>query len=275
MAPDARMIAYVTGDGEQGMRVFVRDLTEGQAVDFPLRRLVTDLVWMPDGSRLVVAGFDHDARGAWSVPRLGGDAQRLRTETTFDAAYVTISPDGSAVALTSMDRHGFQVITMDGQRQPPVTLTGFQWTRALEWTRDDRIALLTVDTSGAFIVWTVSPAGQDVRRVHVSVDPLDGLCSSPDGRALYTFRNRNDSAELVRLRTDTGSEVPADCRTGGLPGPHPTRPISASAGMTTRRTGRKVSRWTRRSDGFWMLDSRRGETWWPSVGTGTNGSGCG
>jgi len=217
MAPDARMIAYVTGDDEKGMSVFVRDLAEGQAVEILRRRLVTDMKWMPDGSRVVVAGFDNDVRGAWSVPRLGGDAQRLRAEAKFDAAYVTIAPDGSAVALTSMDRHGFQVVTFDGQRRAPVGLEGFQWLYDFEWTADDRIALLTVDSAGAFIVWTVLPTGQDLRRLHVSVEPLEGLCSSPDGRALYTFRHRNESSEVVRLRTDAGNNAEADVVLGGLP----------------------------------------------------------
>ena len=217
MAPDGKMIAYVTGDDREGMRVFVRDLAEGQAVEILRRRLVTDLVWMPDGSRVIVAGFDKDDRGAWSVPRLGGDAQRLRAEAKFDAAYVTVAPDGSAVALTSMDRPGFQVVTLDGQRQAPVRLEGFQWLNGIDWTPENRIALLTVDANGKSIVWTVSPSGQDYRRLHTSGEPLEGLCSSPDGRTLYTFRHRNDATELIRLRTDTGNDVQTEVVLSGVP----------------------------------------------------------
>ena len=67
LAPDGRMIAYVTGDSDVDMRLFVRDLSEGQAVEILRRRLITDLAWMPDGSRVIVAGFDKDTRGAWSA----------------------------------------------------------------------------------------------------------------------------------------------------------------------------------------------------------------
>ena len=217
MAPDGKMIAYVTGDNESGMRVFVRDLGEGQAVEILRRRVVTDLVWMPDGSRVIVAGFDNDDRGAWSVPRLGGEAQRLRAEANFDAAYVTVAPDGSAVALTSMDNPGFQVVTLDGQRRAPVRIEGFQWLNGFDWTAEDRIALLTVNENGKSIVWTVSPAGQDLRRLHGSDELLEGLCSSPDGRTVYTFRHRNDAAELIRLRTNIGNDIQGDVVLGGLP----------------------------------------------------------
>jgi Tol biopolymer transport system component len=190
---------------------------EGQAVEIVRRRLITDLAWMPDGSRVIVAGFDKDTRAAWSFPRLGGEGQRLRSASDLDVAYAAVAPDGSAVALTSMDQKGFQVVTLDGQRSEPVRLEGFQWLYDFDWTGDDRIALSTVDARSAFIVWTVSPTGQDLRRLHVSKDPLAGLCSSPDGRALYLFRNRNDATELVRIRTDSGSEAQPEVVLAAVP----------------------------------------------------------
>ena len=210
LAPDGKMIAYVTADADGEMRAFVRDLVEGQAVEIVRRRLITDLAWMPDGSRVIVAGFDKDTRAVWSFPRLGGEGQRLRSAPDVDVAFATVAPDGSAVALTSMDQKGFQVITLDGQRREPVRLAGFQWIYDFDWTGEDRIALSTTDGGNVYIVWTVSPTGQDLRRLHVGKDPLAGLCSSPDGRALYMFRNRNDATELVRIRTDSAGEAPPE-----------------------------------------------------------------
>ena len=217
MAPDGKMIAYVTGDDREGMRVFVRDLAEGQAVEILRRRLVTDLVWMPDGSRVIVAGFDKDDRGAWSVPRLGGDAQRLRPSAEVRRRL----RDGRARRVGSRaHQHGSAGFPGGHVRRPTAGdrfgWRGFSGCTASTGHRENRIALLTVDANGKSIVWTVSPSGQDFRRLHTSGEPLEGLCSSPDGRTLYTFRHRNDAAELIRLRTDTGNEVQAEVVLSGV-----------------------------------------------------------
>lgn len=85
------------------MTVFVRDLEAGQPVEIIRRKFVGDIAWMPDGSRVMVGGYDEGIRGTWSVPRLGGEAQRLHSAAD-GGVYVTVAPDASAIAVSNLNQ---------------------------------------------------------------------------------------------------------------------------------------------------------------------------
>ena len=79
-------------------------------------------------------------------------------------------------------------------------MQSFRWFLGLDWNpKTNRISLLSTDDSGTYIVWSVTPDGKDVRRIYSDVQPIGAMCSSPTTGALYLFRERNGTSELLRL----------------------------------------------------------------------------
>ena len=113
---------------------------------------------------------------------------------------------------------GFSVSSLDGTKTWPVQLQGFRWLLGLDWNPvTNRISLLSIDDSGTYIVWSVSPDGKDVRRLYSDALPISAMCSSPMAGMLYLLRERNGTSDLLRLPLSDAQEQSPTVLTSGLP----------------------------------------------------------
>jgi serine/threonine protein kinase/WD40 repeat protein len=204
LSPDGRTIAFATGEPGDAMRLFVRDLAGGQALEIWKGTTIHDVAWLPDGSRLAISGVEDGARGLWLVPRLGGTGRPLGAW----GAYVAASPDGSELAVASQAESGFRLISIAGGPVRTIQLSGFRWIHGLDWTaRANRIVLLTIDESNRFAIWTGTPEGRDLNQVYSDAEPLQALCASPVGDVAYVLRERTGVGELLRIPLAPGART--------------------------------------------------------------------
>jgi serine/threonine protein kinase/Tol biopolymer transport system component len=210
LSPDGRTVAYASGVLGRDVRVIVRDLIGGQSLEIAKRPWVSQLRWMPNGSQLLVGSNDT----VTSVSRFGG-ASRVIARSGM---YVAPSPDGSQIAHSVQNIVGFSVSSLDGTKTASVQLQGFRWTHGLDWSSvTNRITLLSSDDTGAYIVWSVTPDGKDVRRLYSDTSPISAICSSPTAAVLYLFRERNAAQEFVRIPLSGAQDQQPLVLASGLP----------------------------------------------------------
>ena len=212
LSPDGRTVAYASGVDRRDVRVLVRDLTGGQSLEIWKGAEVLDLSWLPNGSQLLVGG---GSEGGWLVSRFGGAPRRISGWGAYLSSLTRRIAVRFFVHRTSV---GFNVSSLDGTGTSRVRLQGFRWLLGLDWNaKTNRISLLSTDDSNAFIVWSVTPDGKDVRRIYSDVQPIGAMCTSPTTGALYLFRERNGTSELLRQPLSDAEEQSATVLASGLP----------------------------------------------------------
>jgi serine/threonine protein kinase len=211
ISPDGHSVAYTATRSLDDFRIFVRDFAAGQPLEIWKGRGVQQIAWLPDGLRLVVSSSREGTGGLLIVPRLGGEPRPVAA----NVPYVAPSPDGSELAVSAWSAGGFRIISLDGEErsQGRVPLQGIL---QVEWTKDDRIAVVGVQKDGRWAVWTASRTGSDARAIHYSRDELLGLCSSPATGALYAIRQREQVADLLRLPASGRPDDPPQVLLSGL-----------------------------------------------------------
>ena len=106
---------------------------------------------------------------------------------------------------------------MDGTGTTQVRLQGFRWLYGLDWNAStNRIALLTIDDNDNYTVWSVTPEGNDVRRLYSDAAAISAMCSSPSAGVLYLFRERQGGNQLVKVPLAGVQEPAATVLTSGL-----------------------------------------------------------
>ena len=178
-------------------------------------RASAELAWLPNGSQLIVGSLPDvpSAPGLSLVSRFGGTPRLVAAP----GAYVAVSPDGSQLAHATQSVVGFNLSALDGSGTTQVRLQGFRWLDGLDWNAPtNRIAVLTSDDKGRYIVWSVTPEGNDVRRLYSDAAAISAMCSSPSAGVLYLFRDRQGGKELVKLPLAGVQEPAATVLTSGL-----------------------------------------------------------
>jgi eukaryotic-like serine/threonine-protein kinase len=162
----------------------------------------------PDGT--LIAFYSRKRGGVWTVPTSGGAAKQL---TNF-GSHPAWSPDGSRIAFQSdpLFDLGFNV----SNAFPPSTI----WTIAVaggeprqitragnpagghgapSWSPDGkRIAFDSSDT-GIASVWSVSPEGNDLKKLSGELRNAADVIYAPDGRSVYFVTDRGESIQQISL----------------------------------------------------------------------------
>jgi Tol biopolymer transport system component len=209
ISPDGRSIAFSAARGTDDVRVFVRDIAAGQALEIWKGISVQQLAWLADNARIAMSGGRPQSANLWIVPRFGGEPRAL----PFQSAFVSPSPDGSRLALSSYSSGGFRVISLDGEELSPVPQS-LRNIRQIEWVAPDKVVALEVPPSGDSSVWAMTPRGENVRRVYFSADRMLGICASPATGAIYAIRQQQESADLLRIPDEGSSASPRVLATG-------------------------------------------------------------
>ena len=242
LSPDGRTLAYAVGNPLSEVRVMVRDLAGGQALEIWEGVYVSALRWMPDGTRILVSGARGDLSQPQAVliPRLGGAPRQVAARVP----YIAVSPSGTHVAGGLQADPGFRVVPVDGGDDRRVELDELRSMVDLEWSpRSAGLAVVGVDVDGMYGVWIVGDEGTDPHRVFTGAEFLSSACWSPVADVLYLQRLRNGGAELLRLTPDGTGSSAAEVLLTGLPESYSCQVSSDGQRLLQTRTPRLANLW--------------------------------
>ena len=202
LAPDGRTLAYAVKDAGGVIRVQVRDIEGGEALEIWHGTFVAALAWMLDGGRVLVSGreFNEKDLSARLVPRFGGSARRVEG---LQEVYVAQSPDGSRLAGTHPTARGYRVLSVASGTSIFRNLAGARWISGLSWNREsERLAVIGEAENSASAVWIASPADGGARLLpQPAGKTVSDACWSPVADALYLVRQQGPgtATEVVRM----------------------------------------------------------------------------
>jgi TolB protein len=162
-SPDGRKLALTLGGTNGNLDIYVLDLqtqgltrlTEDPAID-------TEAVWTPDGAGLY---FTSDRAGAPQIYRVATSGDNRPKRITFTGAYNArprVSPDGTQLAMVTLDQGAYRIAVQD-------VANGTQ--RVLSRGRQDESP--SYAPNGAMLIYSGSEGGR-ASLATISVDGLTG-----------------------------------------------------------------------------------------------------
>ncbi len=162
----------------------------------------------PDGTQ--IAFYSRKRGGIWTIPTSGGSARRL---TSF-GSHPAWSPDASRIAFQSDSLFdlGFNV----SNAFPPSTI----WTIAVaggepkqithagnpsgghgapSWSPDGKRIAFDSSDIGIASVWSVSPEGDDLKKLSGEMRNAADVLYAPDGRSVYFVSDRGESIQQISV----------------------------------------------------------------------------
>ena len=202
-----------------------RDLTPGDRDAIPTSSTFSagdDFAFSPDGKKLAYTATPTPAREeAWLTNHdiyetdvETGERRQITTNPAADA-FPRYSPDGNWIAYRAQSRPGFesdrwQLMLYDRANGKTLRLTPDfdSWVEAFTWAPDSRTIYFEAEEKATKPLWSVTIAGNDVRRV---VDKADNgeTVVSPDGNTLvFTRQTLSRPAEIYGANPDGGGLQP-------------------------------------------------------------------
>jgi Tol biopolymer transport system component len=211
-SPDGRLIAVVTSaDKEPGQtrwRLTAFRVADGAEEKFSAQawNFIRTLVWLPDGSGLVLSARDRpDANEQLVlVPYPTGPALRITPEL-FSFGGVSITADGSKLVTNQNDRPAniWVVPVSTPDRATKVTQVAGPY-GAVNWTPDGHIVYRTAAGTRSGDVSVMNADGSNNRQVGFGVSDQDSLAVAPDGRYIVLSSARAGGFNLWRMNLDGG-----------------------------------------------------------------------
>lgn len=218
-SPDGRSLAYAAiADGEY--RLLVQGIDEGGPsilAHFPYRSGVAieldSISWSGDGSRVY---FLYRNQPFW-ITRAGGEPQPLQlanTPSPLRMMRLAISPDGSSLAFSKLDRFADKPVSTTWISSPPgaapvqVQLQLEGTPQRLSWTADSSGLLLTEFLTQGLRLWMLPRKGTP--RMLLEGDALQSMYHAglPGGRfALFTAAPINQGLSLIDLSTGHSTAI--------------------------------------------------------------------
>jgi serine/threonine protein kinase len=107
ISPDGKYLAYVD---DAGINLKLIDSGEMHLLPSPAGSRVDSLSWLPDGTRLLVGGWESENSSIWVISILGGVPRKLRDV----ASQPSPSPDGTQISFIANREQGIWIMRADG-----------------------------------------------------------------------------------------------------------------------------------------------------------------
>ncbi len=198
-SPDGRKIAFQS-DRRGTIEIFTVDADGGHPAPVtPGARAA----WSPDGKMLAYArsfeGHNEIFVIPSDAPTSGAQPRRLTFDRHF-CADPTWSPDGTRIAFTSAGSPHLEIHSMRLDATDRVVLAAGRGDNRLPtWFRDGRIAFDS-NRDGHEALYVMEADGTLQRRITDAKFDDDEAAWWPDGRSLVFESERDDTAEIYRLR---------------------------------------------------------------------------
>jgi Tol biopolymer transport system component len=202
-SPDGAMIAFLASTGHGAAQVWVKNLSHGDPLQITDGE--TDASrprWSPQNDQIV---FARQGQGIWSVPPLGGAAQRIIAE----GRNPDFSPDGRQVVFEK--RREIWVARFDGSGQHHLLglPQGSVGLGAPAFSPDGRSIALVCRTVGPKgDIWVLPAAGGQARRVTFDEAEAGDPAWTPDGRWIVFPSDRAGASTLWQVAAAGGQPEP-------------------------------------------------------------------
>jgi len=210
-SPDGRQLAVLSTSelAPATQEISVIDLRDGtMRRTATLNRLsVTAMLWLPDGTGLVMSGPERKGpQRLWHL-MLSSGAVRALTHDVSDYALAGVTRDGRSVVAVRADvaRSVWfaEVSRLEGARQIAVDSGELTGREGVSWAPDGRLFYGTAE-SGTLDIWSYDV--ESSTRQRITSDPGEEFhpAVSPDGRTIV-FASTESASGLWAMSTDGGA----------------------------------------------------------------------
>ena len=202
-SPDGAMIAFIARTGHGAAQVWVKNLSQGDPLQITDGETDASTPrWSPRTDQIV---FARQGQGIWSVPPLGGVAQRIIDE----GRNPDFSPDGQQIVFEK--RREIWVARLDGSGQHRLSglPEGIVGIGAPTFSPDGRSIALVCRTVGPKgDIWILPIAGGKARRATFDDAEAGDPSWTPDGPWIVFSSDRAGAPTLWRVAAAGGQPEP-------------------------------------------------------------------
>jgi WD40 repeat protein/DNA-binding SARP family transcriptional activator len=243
ISPDGKLLANITGNLHNTVALWDLEASlatgSGQPLltDIAQTRVIQDMAFSPDGTRLATSGSDMTAR-IWTLGAEGAQESMTLAGHTGDVTSLAFSPDGKYLATGGWDATArIWDISASGNQEILTRAGHWDWTRRIVYSPDGT-RLATTGGDGHAVILDAETGETLLTFSHPSGAVREAVFS-PDGTRLATAGEDNtarvwDALNGLELLTLTGhaEAPPVGNMVAGIPGVafSPDGKLLASAG---------------------------------------------
>ncbi len=167
---------------------------------------LTTMVWLPDGSGIVMTGRDLETKlfQIWFISYPDGKARRITNDLSSYAA-VSVTSDGKTLVSVQSVRTSNLWVAPNGNADQAIKITSDagrdEGLSGLTWTTDGRI-LHSQRNAGETDIWSINSDGSGLTQITKNSGRNFYPVATPDGRYIVFISDRNGRNDLWRVDID-------------------------------------------------------------------------
>jgi Tol biopolymer transport system component/predicted Ser/Thr protein kinase len=216
LSPDGTYLAYAQGTMMDHVRVMVRDISGGGSLQVFEAEAVYSLHWSPDGSELLITGWDNSRDGIFLISRFGGTPRAYPIPPGKDICWLS---DEARFAVL----YGSEIMLVDKKTgmTSSIPINHFPGkAQSIDWSPINSLFLISsLDTLG-YVLWRLNIDGSKSTRLF-DAPSIHSPQWSPDAKAIYYTEARKRASALMKLLLGSDGAVkgePAEVLLSGLQG---------------------------------------------------------
>ncbi|MFN2532956.1 MAG: protein kinase [Pyrinomonadaceae bacterium] len=218
-SPDGSLIACATGviakshAGVVGFDVNTGD--EKKITDPEWDEITGRLVWLPDGSGLVMSATQGTENHIWQLQYPRGEAHRVTSDPNYGYFDLSLAADGEKLAtIESATRSSIWLLPKgDSSAAAPITSGEHNLYRAVSWTPDGRV-LYASNIGVQRDIWIVNGDGTEPKQLTANAGVNLQPHASADGRYVVFSSNRANKGAFNIWRVNIDGSNPVQLTNG-------------------------------------------------------------
>lgn len=207
-SPDGKMIALAKGTSTGSLKMSIVGIAPDDGSETPLTdkqwNFAARVVWLPNGSGIVVNGFESDLSQMWLVPYPKGEAVRITNDLRgYGSFSLGVSGDGSMIATVEEDRSHqlWSAVPGDDDGKAVQLNTGKYDAYRIATVPDGRIVFCR-QTGEAIDIWIMNGDGSNPRQLTKDQFREEFIRVTPDGRYIVFLSDRSGLPHIWRMSID-------------------------------------------------------------------------